>query len=418
MKEFRFALVVLCLFLVAAQIDFSIDDTELPYNDSVNLTLNFVENSTANISLVNVSSRMNVSWDEVVSFGDNVTSRVATFDLFIADFLVLNDTEEYAWFNITNSVSNNSVLYGIVVGINSTVNFSDEISEFNISLSQGNYFIDATTDVLPKNGSLRYSVTGIPNRSLNISCVALNHSADWLSCPNSSVFGSSGVADFSLAYLIPFDASPGVRSWNVTFVAGNDSLTRNVSLNVSLPELALQRYVYSDDCFVEVEGQEYLTVKYECIQEAEEFNIRRLSTILDRERQLRSNLTQCTPEVRNVTDYVVVGDVDQELHEELKTCRNERANQRADLRDWREQYRDLEQNYTSFRQQYVDNESSVLKQAFSAAVTLNEEAKQIREENRRTIRNTVLTILGSLLIGFGGLYAYRKRKENTEWRIR
>jgi len=400
-------LIVLLMFLLTVMSALAVEDyvqvneSMVPFEQVFELNISLVENATVFLERTD-SSVLLVSFENE-SFLENAS-------IILEFFVELNQTFSenkslVASFNLTSDVNNNTYEYDILVdfvyGGNDTF---VKKTGFFVNVLNGNYVINITTNLLPKNGILGYTIAGKSGENLNISC---NH--DWVVCPNQSVFGSDNLTSFDVKYTIPISASLGVTSIPVSLVSGNISRTTSIIFEVSDPGLEILTYQFNESCFVGQTDGSFL-VKEECLQAQEEYNIQRLSQILSLARAYRENFT-CTPEI--LTEYIMSGDIEKNVLDDYNVCRKERDGVRDDLKSCLNQNNFLELNNTDLAYALLNNETECRNNLFTTKVRLDTEFKSLKKKHWTTYTVTFGTSIALILTTVGVFFWFKKRREEA-----
>jgi hypothetical protein len=404
---------IFALCSVCADVNLSVNESMVPYSNNLSLQVELVPNAT--IFINKLSGDLNVSFANNVSLGDASFVNLSFFVNFnpvnLSVPLLLN-----ASFNISNNFSDVSYLYNIYLNYTPSDSFLRNLSGVNeswilfVNVLNGDYLVNITTNFLPLQKTLTYNISGTPNASLNISC-----SGDWLSCPSQTFFDSSGRNIFDVVANLPLSATDGEHRFNISFSMGNITLVRNIVFFVSEPDISLLSYQFTDKCFVTYNG--VLLVTLECINEKEQFDIKRISQYLDRIKALQNQSTEaCKPKQVNFTEYVVVGDVDKDLKLELDTCRVS-ANKKDELiTSASQEFNNLNTNFGVCQQALANNESTCLQNVFNTSVALKKDAEDSKKHYQRVfIWENVFLVLLIVSIILGSLFYKSKMEDGWKW---
>lgn len=380
---------------------FVINGSEIPFERDVllNVTLSF--NHSLFVERIDDEDRLNIIFPNVTVFVND--SEQITFHVLLADEVSYSDSL-VSLFNLSSDLNNVSFLYSIVINVTvpnqSVVNDS---SGFFINLVGGDYLVEITTDLLPKNGSLSYAVHGLAGSLLNISC-----DPGWIVCPESSVFDDGNLTSFVVDYLIPINALLGNHSYNIVLSTENISRNTSVVFSVIEPDINLLSYQFGDDCFREVDG--LLLVTYDCLQAQEEHNIRRLSSVMARLRTLQND-SYCDPE--KITKYVLAGDINKTVWDDYTTCRSERTDVTSMLREANDQVLSIQNDYDICQTKLLLNESTCLSNVFSTGVRMKKEAEEYKAGVWKGVWTLIIVILILFGLIFAGNYWYKSKKQEA-----
>lgn len=403
----------------------TIKSTQVPYNTTYQLNLSLSPNQTIFLNRTDNESRINLTFPANVTLDENQTSVIVLIAGVVNDENITGNETMSAAINITNDLNDVSLMWWLNANImlvvsqneslNATVNQSSNVTN-NVSVNaspyvqliNNNYVVNVTSNLLPMSGNLSYEIGGLENSTLNITC-----EQGIITCPNSTTFGNNNKTTFQIGYRIPITMPDGTYVYGVNFTTGNVTRSTNITFVISEPGIEALRYQFSPDCFVLVPGENYSTVKYDCIIAEEDFNIRRLSQYLERMKALQQNQTYCQPVVNQTTEYIVKGDIAATMMDELNTCRSERDKATGDLGTAQEMVGKMGLNLTDMTNKYLANESDALKDAFDFKVRTAKENDLIRQYyNKRFWTWTILQWgFTLLLIGVAIWYAnFRKNK--------
>lgn len=383
--------------------------------DSNNATI--LENITlltghyAYLNLTDYDSRLNYTYPSQVNF----TNDTMQISFIVKRNAIFTSNESLnASFRLTNSYNNNSYIYTLTTHV---IGYS--LAEYNsssfITVVNGDYYINISTNLLPKNGSLKYKIAGDPGSILYIKC----SNTTWLSCPHNSTFGTLNSTEFSIGYYIPLSAEIGKTIYKIKLTTGNLTLIRNITFVIFYPDMIFQDYVFQESCFESVENLE------KCLQEQRDFQQAQLVNALNKYRLLMQNKT-CN--CQNTTEHLYVGNVEEEVIAQLQDCREDRDLFRDDVLTYESRLNDqgllltqCQNNIDGVRQQLIDNESSCLANVFSTSVKLKNDAEKEREETLALAKkhrwNTlfiIIIIATTAALSFIGVRIYQKFK-SEEW---
>jgi len=405
----RFLLVASFLFLlflsfVSAEV-FVFDDYKLPLNTSVNVTYGLVPNETLFFNPDGGHPALWVSHPTSYTLGVNESNATITYDISIDNFtLDGNESFNYSIFvnNSYNSLSTTTVFSFLIVD-----NFQYYVPEsYDLLLLGGLPVVNVSYYWLPVDGSHEIVVRGLKDSFVNITCYG-----DWLSCPQKEFFDENNETTVIIDYVVPLNTSVGEYVYNVTLSSYNDTVVIPFTFNVYLPNIIVDTFSWGEECF---SGD--VDDLIDCVEEYEDWASLRLSEVLRSAREQ----SVCEPEIINHTEYVVVGDVDKDLYDELEQCRSDLDSSISDFSRCRSEssnyQRDYEVTLSSLdecRFDLMDNESKT---------RLACEAKifSMRNETEMMIRNDMVSrwwgrFFFVLFIGlfFLGRFLYLRYRENS-----
>jgi len=379
----------------------AVNETAIPLKVMNNLTLTLEENATATIERIDNESRLVIDYPQEVNF-INVTEKLIEFGVDIIDFVLEEDTMLKAEFLISNDRNNITSQYILAVNV-TAVNVTAytqpdfiEISQYNITILNGDFIVNITTDLLPMKGNLFYRVRGRPETPYNISCE--DHQYIRV-CPKTGTFDSTGMSDFNITYYVGMSAPLGSSEASVNISDGNWTRETKIIFVLSEATVEMMTYVFRDECFVSIPGQTYLAVTYDCLMEQEEFNIRRLTHFIERQRALANTSGYCEPEIK--TEYIIGGSVNDTIYEELSICRDDRKGLNNLLANVTMKSMDCENRYNEAHAALMNNESECLQSTFAKAVSIKDEAE--KAEKRATRRWWLRFFITILLVALAWL---------------
>lgn len=386
-----------------------VQDIEVP----INITL--TPNGSIFLDLIKSDPRLNYTYPNQTFF-NNTNFNMIRINISYAE---IYDENISSLFKISNDLNNNSYLYNITLRFLPD-NSVETVPESFINVMNGDYVINITTDLLPKSGDLDYEIAGLAGNLLNISCTG-----SWLSCPVNQTFDSNNKTTFKITYTIPVTAPLGTKINTVNLTTGNISVKQDIIFNVKEPDLRLKQYEFREECFVE-QPDGSMTVTYDCILEQEQYNIKRLSIYLDYIRQQR-NYT-CEPEVINHTEYLIVGNIEEQVNEELErlrtdisTCVAEKEDLRIDKKEAEQEKNNWIQSYNNINEKLLKNETECLSTVFSTSVKLKADAEAIVEEGKLQLKEEkrkhywTITWIIIIFVIVAGIGFYYKNLHKEAW---
>jgi hypothetical protein len=401
------------LFLLSVSVvsglssEFYVDDTDLPLNFSTVLEFNLAENYTVFLSRVDSEPLLEVEYPNASIVGSN-GSVLIVFEVSVLDYDPLFDDVLTAEFLITNDANSNKVSYKLEVYVNSSIEVIEESSNFTVFLLNDEFVVEITTNLLPKKGVLPVELLGVPFGIANVSCTG------WLSCPSSIVFPQDGNKTIlNVNYTIPLNAPLGNTTYSFTVNTTNVTRTQNVVFRVKEPGLDLISYTWNDDCFKPIGNQLFLDYD-KCWKAYEEFQIKRLSQIIQRARMSADEtLESFCPDPEVITEFVVTGDIAEESYRELRLLREQNVELTESNSRSSRMVAILTESLDECRGKTIDNSTAVLASAFSEAVRIQREAEEYERAQRALgYRNFWIGfgIVVSVLLLVGMILSARRRK--------
>jgi hypothetical protein len=390
------------------QYNITLNASQMPYISDITHTFAAPEGALLMIRDDVIDSRLRITWrNDMLANASNETTVV--FLVVVNEQNITQNMSLYERFNISNTIDNATEYYAINISIiapelpviNET--FTNEISIIN-----NDWQVNLTSNLLPFRGDFKYEIKGLPGAVLNISC----NDSIILECPGQQRFDTDGYAKFTIKYHVPITQQDGNYTYDITLSSGNLTKVTRVYLTVTDPTIDMLSYVFQDSCFVPVEGQNYSAVKYDCIEEQEDFNLRRLAQFLERLKAMRNASLYCQPEVK--TEYVVTGEVDKTIYDEYLVCKSERASLNTQVITSGEQLNSLQSSYSDLQERFNKNESETMIQAF--AYRKNADLMVAREKSmysKKYWTHTIWTMILIVSCVFGMLW-YNHRK-STYW---
>lgn len=389
-------------------------------NGSFHKNITYYENSTLNITENKTSPGLTLDHPGSLVFNQSNSSIFytiyhlqtnhsgiynATLDLKDHD---KNNSFQYAMtlnvtLNITTNTTNttNTSTNTTNTTTNTTNTTSNETyidyNNFSISILNENYFLNLSTNVLPKTGSLDFNLEG--ERGLvNMTC------HDWLDCPSQVNF-TKDEKNIAVDYTIP-QYNVSKHNLSINFTRENYTRQTRVIVNIHDPVMQISSYKWGSDCFTE-DGN----VKYDCIEEYEEYQIERLHHILKSARE-EAEECNCTNNTVVEKEYIMSGDISKQVKESLTKCRNDLDNCRQDYSQCTDQVENVSQSLQAVRNKNIENKSEILEESFHMTRSKVEEAKKTKS---RAWTIVILTVI-FVILGIVGWHLYNKKKKYN-WRL-
>jgi len=362
--------------------------SSLPVSGSFNLSISAVSNTSVYLDQFIFNDHVNLSFPSVFFFNDTDSAIIPIF--YSVDYLVSENVSLVVGLFGNSTFTSNYFHYKLFFNIVDDFMVVNESSVSDVRVLNGDYFINTSSNLLPLNGSLSYSVSGVPGKRADVSC------SGWLSCPVSILFNSEGVSSFDVVYLVPLDVIVGSYVDQINFSVGNSSRQSFVRYIISDPDVSVKSFVWSDDCFsLDADGRS--VVSYNCMIEYQDYQLNTWSKIL------RLSRDECTCENNTVveTEYVVVGDVDQDVYDELVICRDERNNYLNKYNDCNVLKVSGDNMVIKLKNQLLRNDSVLMASTIAKSIIMNSMAEEkVRSNNIRWI--IVLSsfiVIGLLIVG-------------------
>lgn len=355
-----------------------------------NINISLQENATVFINDVTNETKINSTYPSSVFFG-NATEVIINFTFKPA--VEFNKSDNIGLvFNISNDVNNNSFFYIVELHINiDEINYTELISHHFISVIEGNYEINYTTDLLPTTGQLKYEIGGVVNDTLNITC-----SEGYLDCPINSTFGSDNKTTFYVNYSLPILSNQTI-TYDVNLTTYNVSKHTTVTFIITEPGILFKRYEWRDECFIERDG--VITVTYDCILEYEEYNIRRLRDYLDRLSEMRNETITCG-EPETITEYVYSGSLQESVYQDYTDCKIDRSNINDELDTCRSDYSECLLNLSDSNNNWLERNTKIVQEMLSAQTRHDKETKDTEHKAFWTIFWVVLIVIICVILFF------------------
>lgn len=410
----KFKYLILILILLSCNV-YGISDTiflnaSIP-NHNYTLSLNVTLSPGYNLSIapINVSSRLDHIFPSTVYFND--TTELVNFTIRLNDIFLINSSLN-STFLLSNDLNSNIFNYSIITNITANPIVTVENDSY-INIIDGDYIVNISENLIPKSGYLDYTVFGNYGDSLNITCLI----GSWLVCPPTQYFNTDDKAIFTIYYDIPSDTSSGQHIQHIYFRTSNLTLNKSIYFNIKEPEYLYEIFQFTDDCFKYV-GDNELTITYECIQAQEEFNVRRLSETITR---IRAELNESCINSENEIEYIVVGNIDEDIYNELTTCKSDlsKLNDKYDLK--RVDYDNSQTTISTLNKKIMDNETECLSNAVSLSARLQQEARNKEDAlliEKQSYKKSVWGgIFGIIILGgiIYGILHYLKLRRNGSW---
>lgn len=423
MMKMRKALILFFLLLatptLAFQDNIKLDIEDLPTKKTFTLNVTTYPNESIYINRTD-NSEMNVSFPSKVQMGNNTMTGI-DFEISIPKYY--ENKTLTSLFNLTNSYSNNSYIYNITANIVYNKTIIEDKDEHFIDLLEGDYYLNISRNVLPRSGSLYYSVEGANGTKLNIDCI----DKTWLDCPKERTFDEKNKTSFRIIYEIPKNTSNDEYKREIELTTGNKTLKTKIIFNIKGPITDIKKFEFEDDCYLNttIEGNKEIVVKKECIDNWEEWNIERMTRYLNKIKELKlecSNTTVYKPK------YVVTGNISKDMKELYEECKdnnddlersNDKLNDKIDNKV--DKISSLSNNLEVCHDNLSNAQKNLAKEWDDCLDESNERAMETYTEGinkyrqtKRMLWSTIITIVVLVLIVSGIYYTYKK-KNQEKW---
>ena len=372
----------------------SLNSSFLPLNGTVNLSILFVENVSFDIDQVVNDSHVNVVYDSVIdNFNSNTT--IIPFYYEIDDLLIYDNLTFFESFNITNNLTNDSILYTLSFNITYDEELFYVSKDYFLQLEDGvGGVVDVTQNLLPEQRSYSFRVRGLSGSTANLSC------SEWFDCPLNITFSDDNLSRLTITITIP-DVSVGVYKQSIGFIGLNNTKYSNWTFNVLAPEYIFEDYIPSPDCYLRtnVNGTELVSIKMDCYKEAIEFEYeRQLEFINDLQDSFKCPV--CSNDT--ITEYVVADKLSADIKFSYEQCIDDREDYKS---NWVLCKDDLNSNIIN-----LDSCSSELFVARNSSVEASERfaidkikayedaVASIKKSNKRKTRNVLFIVFGSIFL--------------------
>lgn len=386
-----------------------INNSQLPLLTHTIRNISLQPNATLIIERMDSDSMLNLSFPNATFYGNDVF-RFIRFNISVNGSVTSNKTI-IGQLNLSSNVTNHTHLYEIIIHIEYFTPpqedpVQEEVEDF-LTVMNGNYIRNISTNVLPKSGELSYKIAGKEGDTLKVSCPK-----GWLDCPSKDVkFKSGNVAKFDIDYTIPLDADLGETTYKINLTTGNISKTTRITFNIKEPEISFANYVFGDECYLPVEGKEgTYAISTDCLEQQESYIHELVSQVFGRERAINNYTCECEPEVE--TEYVIVGDIERITMDDYDQCRTDRNTLNDDLNQCHDDVGDAQNQRDKCLTDLNDNTSVCLANTFQASV----DNVNAAEEKKKKIAKAIWTFIFWFVAGVVAIYTtikfyYAKRKE-------
>ncbi len=392
----------------------SINNSQLPLITQTHLNITLAQNGTLFIDRLDNESRLAISLPNETFYG-NSSSKIIDFNIS-ANVTVTKNTTLTARFNLSSNISNITSIYSISVLVEyipppQPEPVQEEQHSF-ITIIDGNYVINVTTNVLPKMGEFTYKIGGKSGDTLNLTCPA-----GWLECPNKKLtFDSKDTLKFDIDYLVPLDAPLGKKEYQLNLSTVNVTRTTKIIFYINEPAITFASYQFGEECFVPVEGNDMFAIAMDCIKEKEEFDAMRLTRLWERMKALRNESPVCGCEPETVTEYVIAGDIEKNVLDDYQQCRDDRKKLNDDLDNCHSNVARVQTDRDKCQAQFINNESVCLADRFSQGVEQYNNAKEQDKVTNRKVWMFTGTFLFIVALSFGAIKFF-KAKQRDGWNV-
>ena len=391
----------------------TINSTQMPYNETLKLNVTLGANNTIYIDRMDNETRLSIDHPAFMTFRND--SELIFFNVSITENISENSTL-ISLFNLTNNVNNNSYIYSIVYNFiyvpideqaeNTTVS---EDKEFFVTIVEGNYLINITTNLLPKEGKLHYDIGGLAGETLKISCPK-----GWLDCPDEAVFKSNNRTKFDIKYRVPLSAKKANNTYTVNLTSGNITRHTKITFQITEPDITFMNYVFPEDCFVSLDNSDLLAVKYDCVLESQKSIIDNAILYLKNKRNsLNESFCGEICPVKTETEYVMVGNISRSIREDYEVCRTDRDNYKFSLNKCLDTKGKLITNVSNLKNVIANDETDCLSSVFDTSVQLKADAEKFKAKTNKDFWLWMIGVhLTEIIIVFIFIW-YRKHKKEA-----
>lgn len=377
---------------------------ELPVSGSINLTLSLQDNETIFLTDLNTSSSITLDFPASV-YLNNTNITTIRINYSIPELQLVENTTYNRSVLINNSLNANTVLYGLYFNITGSFTLVDQLSVFDVFIVNNEFVYNITENLLPASGVAKFRLRGRAGERVNITCQS------WLSCPESVVFGSNNQTLVDIDWRVPLDAALGTTIRRITFEWSNQSKNDSITFNLLDAPVTVRQWTWDVDRCFDVLNQ---SIKYECWQEYEDFQIERANQLVKRAMALGRRSCNCTN--TTTTQYVVYGNVTEKVARSYDQCISDRDSARtnynvctADLDDAQSLATQYFKDLTVCETNLLDNETSYRAECFAE---IKRKDAEWTDRNKNIIRWTVGTIVFAVVFIVFVLWQRNYRKKN------
>lgn len=312
-------MMLLSSVVFAAHDDVILLKSELPVVDTLFLNVSIVPNSTVFVDVINNPFFVNVSFP--LASITNFSSFAIPFTYNVSDTIFVSDFNET--FNATITAGNVSANYSILFRFMNDIPYSND--GFFVTVQNGSgFFVEVTTNLLPKEKDFSIEVNGLSGERINMTC---DH---WLTCDGAVEFGSDDKARVTIGLLIPQDVDIGNYTQEVRFVGVNNTATARINIRVKESKFIYSPFVADIDCTIYHPNGSTRGWEWNCIQEFMDYEYQKQSALFQFY-QDSLQCTKCTNET--IIEYVLSGDVSEDIKFAYDSCKEDRDEARSSYND-------------------------------------------------------------------------------------
>jgi hypothetical protein len=330
----RFLILLLLLIPCAHGLTDTIllNESYVPSNYTHSLNISLGINETANITRTDAVN-LTVNFPDVVNF-TNSSEQEIDFEIVIPELNLSANYNQTLRFIFETSI-NTTIEYEIQVFIE--YDYLNIVEEIDIlTVENLNYTRSISSNVLPIKGTFTYDLTGDPYETMYLNCPE----NDYLVCPEFKFFDENGEMSLEIGYYLPYDYGLGETVYEIEFISKNNSIKRSITFKVEKADVDFRDFVFTEDCFVRYD-ESSLAYKPECVEDYISFVSKAFKDSLESIRNGVNKSEYCEDYVEYEEKFVVVGEVDKELQEELIACRDEKSSVIENLHELQDDHRVL-----------------------------------------------------------------------------
>ena len=412
-SRLRFSFLVL-LFLLSfscvSAADWFVNDsvdvfqTSLPFSNFTFLNVTFNPNST--LDVFNSSSPVsffNVSYPSSFYFNDTNQSFIY-FNYTVDNFVFFgNQTVVYS-FLLNNSFNNNTIFYDVYFNLvdDFVVGGGSRPYELYQTLDGGRG-LNITTNLLPLEESYMYTLKGLFNETVNLSCDS------WLSCPVNVTFASDNTVSFYVNLSIPKGSVNGTYKKNIYFFGYNSTVNSSFDITLIEPEYLFQNFILRPECML----NDGAAVSFDCWEEFLDFNYKQQKELVTFYKDL--NYPIC--ENLTVIEYVMAGSIEDDINDAYGVCKSDRDAYRSDYNICTGDLISMTNDYNSANNNYnvcnVDLVNASAQGWSKCQEEITSEISASKKRSRRTIWIVVFIVLGLGVLIFLVLVAWSRSKKSV-----
>lgn len=314
--------------------EYNITDSQLPFVGTEQFLLQLEANQTLFFNSGNYSSEyVSLLFPNNYTFPENETNYTLSINYTVDNINIFQDSvyNESVFINNTYNNITTEILFKYNIDYVTVVNYTNITNNtitYKVDIIDDGYNITISSNTLPKNGTVKFALTGYPNTTGSIT-----YCGDFLSCPSTFNYDTYGNATITIGYYIPYGQSWGSYTRVFAIQSNNTFKQGKIIFNVIEPQYVIEHYVYTDNCFLNKANM------IRCVREQQEFDSKKLADFINQ--LLKEDKTMC-PTVNETIKYVMQGEINEELRKlyqnsikDLENSRNETSLLRAELKELR-----------------------------------------------------------------------------------